>query len=391
MMEKIYILLVDDEKAIRETLKIILEDAGYIVKTAQNGFEAIDIIQESFIDILITDLRMLKMDGIELMERLLKISPSLETIFISAYADIKAAIKAIKLGAIDYLEKTFTNEELISTIKKAETRIKNKRERSNLKNKLLSEELKAMGIIGTGENMQRLFYLIDRIAPSKANILLTGESGVGKDEFAKLIHKKSLQKDNNFIAINCGAIPIKLIESELFGHERGAFTGAYHQKKGKFELAQDGTLFLDEIGDLPLDMQVKFLRVLQEKQFFRIGSEESIRVDVRIIAATNKNLMDEIYKGRFREDLYYRLNVVSIHIPPLRERREDIGLLAEKFILEFSKIYNKKVKHLDIETFEVLVNYEWKGNIRELKNTIERATLMCNDKEEVLLVSHLPI
>lgn len=390
-MGTINILLVDDEKAIRETLKIILEDAGYRIFTASDGFEALEIIGDNLIDILITDLKMPKMNGIELMERVLSIDPSIETIFISAYADIKSAIKAIKLGAIDYLEKSFTNEELISTIKKTVKRINIKRENSNLKNKLLSDEFETMGVIGTEENMQKLFYVVNRIAPSKANVLLTGESGVGKDEFAKLIHKKSLQKDHNFIALNCGAIPPNLIESELFGHEKGSFTGAYQQKKGKFELAHGGTLFLDEIGDLPLEMQVKFLRVLQERQFYRIGSENSINVDVRIIAATNKDLMDEIEKGNFREDLYYRLNVVNIHIPPLRERKEDIPLLAEKFLLEFSEIYNKKIKYLDFEAMEMLMNYFWRGNIRELRNVIERSVLVCNDKEEILLKTHLPI
>ena len=390
-MDSINILLVDDEKAIRETLKIILEDVGYKIFTASDGFEALKIIENNLIDILITDLKMPKMNGLELMERVLAIDPSIETIFISAYADIKSAIKAIKLGAIDYLEKSFTNEELISTIKKAVKRVNIKRENSNLKNKLLSDEFETMGVIGTGEKMQKLFYVVNRIAPSKANVLLTGESGVGKDEFAKLIHKKSLQKDNNLIALNCGAIPANLIESELFGHEKGSFTGAYQQKKGKFELAHGGTLFLDEIGDLPLEMQVKFLRVLQERQFYRIGSENSIDVDVRIIAATNKDLMDEIEKGNFREDLYYRLNVVNIHIPPLRERKEDIPLLAEKFLWEFGKIYNKKIKYLDFEAVEILMNYFWRGNIRELRNVIERSILVCNDKEETLLKSHLPI
>lgn len=390
-MDIINILLVDDEKTIRETLKIILEDVGYKVYTAYDGYHALEIMKNNIIDILITDLKMPKMDGIELMERAMTIEPSIETIFISAYADIKSAIKAVKLGAIDYLEKSFTNEELISTIEKAARRIEVKREKTNSKNKLLSDEFRSMGIIGTGKKMQRLFGIIDRIAPTKASVLLTGESGVGKDEFAKLIHKKSLQKDNNFVAINCGAIPANLIEAELFGYEKGAFTGAYQQKKGKFELANGGTLFLDEIGDLPLEMQVKFLRVLQEKQFYRIGSEESIKVDVRIISATNKNLLEEIEKGNFREDLYYRLNVVNIHIPPLRERKEDIPLLAEKFLLEFSKIYNKKLKYLDIETIDALVNYSWRGNIRELRNVIERSVLVCDDNEEVLRMVHLPL
>lgn len=389
-MDKIIILLVDDEKAIRETLKIILEDAGYKIYTASDGFEALEIIKYSIIDILITDLKMPKMNGIELMERAVAMDSSIETIFISAYADVKSAVKAVKLGAIDYLEKSFTNEELLSTIKKATKRVEIKKGDSNLNNRLLVDEFDNMGIIGTGEKMRNLFQVVNRIAPSKANVLITGESGVGKDEFAKLIHRKSLQNHNNFIALNCGAIPANLIESELFGHEKGAFTGAYKQKKGKFELANGGTIFLDEIGDLPLDMQVKFLKVLQEKHFYRVGSEESISVDVRIIAATNKDLMEEIEKGNFRQDLYYRLNVVNIHIPPLRDRKEDIPLLTEKFLVEFSDIYQKKLKILDIETIDILMNHTWKGNIRELRNVIERSVLVSSDNEEVLYKSHLP-
>lgn len=390
MTDNITILLADDEKSIRETLKIILEDAGYKVYTAKDGFEALNIIETTMVDILITDLRMPKMDGLELMKRALDIDPSIEIIFISAYADIKSAVKALKYGAIDYLEKSFTYEELIFSIEKAVDRIKLIRENNNLKNRL-SGEFGSEGIIGTGEKMQKLFYLVNRIAPSKANVLITGESGVGKDLFASLIHKKSLQKDGNFIAINCGAIPEHLIESELFGHEKGSFTGAYQQKKGKFELADKGTLFLDEIGELPLQMQVKFLRVLQEKQFYRVGSEKSIIVDVRIIAATNKDLMVEIEKGNFREDLYYRLNVVNIHISPLRERKEDIPLLAEKFLVEFSDAYNKNLKYINIESIGILMNYYWRGNIRELRNVIERSVLVAKDTEETLLKSHLPI
>lgn len=389
-MHKINILLVDDEKAIRETLKIILEEAGYKIHTAFNGFDALEIIKNNIVDILITDLRMPKMTGIELMERALEIDPHLETIFISAYADVKSAVKAVKLGAVDYMEKSFTNEELLATIEKTVKKVELKRGNSNLKSKLLADEFETMGIIGTGDKMADLFSIVNRIAPTKASVLLTGESGVGKDEFAKLIHRKSSQRDKEFIAINCGAIPDNLIESELFGHEKGSFTGAYQQKKGKFELANGGTIFLDEIGDLPLEMQVKFLRVLQEKQFFRIGSENSITVDVRIIAATNKNLMEEIDKGNFREDLYYRLNVVNINIPPLRDRKEDIPLLAGKFLLEFSDTYGKNLKYLDFETIDILMNYSWRGNIRELRNVLERSILVCNDKEEVLLKTHLP-
>ncbi len=384
------LMLVDDEKSIRETLKIILEKAGYRVMTAEDGFETLEYLNYNIVDLLITDLRMPGMNGIQLMERALSIDPFIETIFISAYADIKAAVKALKMGAFDYIEKSFSTDELLFTVEKAIERKRLIEENMDLRRRI-DGEYSYEGIIGKSKKMQRLFHLVDRIARSKANILLTGESGVGKDVFAKLIHKKSSQDLDKFIPINCGAIPENLIESELFGHEKGAFTGATHMKKGKFELANNGTLFLDEIGELPLQMQVKFLRVLQEKQFYRVGSEESIQVDVRIIAATNKDLRVEIEEGRFREDLFYRLNVVNMEIPPLRERREDIPLLAERFLEEFSKEYNKDLKYIDVEAIGYLVEYDWKGNVRELRNIIERSVLFADFKAESLRKEHLPL
>lgn len=384
------LMLVDDEKSIRETLKIILEKAGYRVMTAEDGFEALEYLNYNIVDLLITDLRMPGMNGIQLMEKALSIDPFIETIFISAYADIKAAVKALKMGAFDYIEKSFSTDELLFTVEKAIERKRLIEENMNLRRRI-DGEYSYEGIIGKSKKMQRLFHLVDRIARSKANILLTGESGVGKDVFAKLIHKKSSQDLDKFIPINCGAIPENLIESELFGHEKGAFTGATHMKKGKFELANNGTLFLDEIGELPLQMQVKFLRVLQEKQFYRVGSEESIQVDVRIIAATNKDLRVEIEEGRFREDLFYRLNVVNMEIPPLRERREDIPLLAERFLEEFSKEYNKNLKYIDVEAVGYLVEHDWKGNVRELRNIIERSVLFADFKAESLGKEHLPL
>lgn len=386
---KYTLLLVDDENSIRETLKIILVNEGYDVLTAKDGYEAIEYLNENIIDILITDLRMPKMSGIELMKKALEIDPYLETIFISAYADIKSAVKALKMGAFDYIEKSFSTDELIFAIEKAIERKKLIEENLKLKRRL-KEDYKCGDVVGKSEKMQKLFYLVNRISRSKANVLLTGESGVGKDVFARLIHKKSFQDLEKFVAINCGAIPENLIESELFGHEKGSFTGAIQSKKGKFELAHKGTLFLDEIGDLPLQMQVKFLRVLQEKEFTRIGSEQSIKVDVRIIAATNKDLIKEVEEGRFREDLFYRLNVVNIEIPPLRERKEDIPILADMFLDEYIKEYDKKLKYIDVEVINYLIDYEWKGNVRELKNVIERSVLFADSNEEILLKKHLP-
>ena len=383
------ILIVDDEKSIRETLKIILKDLNYNVLTAADGFEAIDFLKGNIVDILITDLRMPKMDGIELMKNALEIDHFIEIIFISAYADIKSAVKVVKMGAFDYIEKSFSTDELVFTIERAIERRLLKEENRNLRRRIEGNYY-FDGVVGKSEKMQKVFDMVNRISNSKASILLTGESGVGKDVIANLIHKKSNRCNNSLIIINCGAIPENLIESELFGYEKGSFTGADHMRKGKFELANGGTLFLDEIGELPLQAQVKFLRVLQEKQLYKIGSEKSIDIDVRIIAATNKNLSDEVKSGKFREDLFYRLNVVNIEIPPLRERREDIQTLAEVFLTEFAMEYNKKLKYFDVEALNYLTEYDWKGNVRELRNVIERSVLVAYEEEEFLVKEHLP-
>jgi len=383
------ILIVDDEKSIRGTLKIIFNNLNYNVFTAQDGFEAINIIKSNIIDIMVTDLRMPGMDGIELMKKVLEIDSSIETIFISAYADIKAAVKVVKMGAFDYIEKSFSTDELIFTIEKAIELRKLKEENRSLRRRI-EGKYNYDGLIAKSEAMQKIIDMVSRVANSKANILLTGESGVGKDVVADYIHKRSNRAENNFVVINCGAIPDNLIESELFGHEKGSYTGADRMSKGKFELADKGTIFLDEIGELPLHAQVKFLRVLQEKQIYRIGSEKSISVDVRIIAATNKNLSEEVEKGNFREDLYYRLNVVNLEIPPLRDRRDDILVLAEYFLIEFSKEYNKKIKYFEVEALNYLMDYEWRGNVRELKNVIERSVLVANDEDELLYKKYLP-
>lgn len=383
------ILLVDDEKSIRDTLKIVLEDNGYNVFTASDGYEALTYIRDYMIDVLITDLRMPKMDGIKLLEETFKIDSTIGVIFISAYSDIKSAVKAIKMGAFDYIQKSFSTEELLITVEKAIERKRLIEENLKLKNQL-KKNYELDGIIGKSDKMQVLFSMISRVANSKATVLLTGESGVGKEVFARLIHNRSPRNNKSFVVINCGAIPENLIESELFGHEKGSFTGATYQKTGKFEQADGGTIFLDEIGELPLSMQVKFLRVLQERKFERVGSLDSLDIDVRIIAATNKNLFEEVKKGNFREDLYYRLNVVHIQIPPLRERKEDIPLLAESFLDKFSKEYNKNLKFIDLDAMNLLVQYHWKGNVRELRNVIERAVVVAEEKEEVLFKKHLP-
>ncbi|NYB73990.1 sigma-54-dependent Fis family transcriptional regulator [Sedimentibacter hydroxybenzoicus DSM 7310] len=386
---EINLLIVDDEKSIRETLKVILSDLNYKVFTAKDGYEATEILNNNIVDILITDLRMPGMDGIELMKNALEIDPFIETIFISAYADIKSAVKAVKMGAVDYIEKSFSNDELIFAIERAiEHRIL-KEENRNLKRRVECK-YEYEGVVGKSEVMQKVFDIVNRVANSRASILLTGESGVGKEVIAKLIHNLSCRKNNSFVVINCGAIPENLIESELFGFEKGSFTGADHIQKGKFELANGGTLFLDEIGELPFQSQVKFLRALQEKQIYKIGSEKSINVDVRIIAATNKNLPEEVKNGNFREDLFYRLNVINIEIPPLRERKDDISSLAEFFMEQYSNEYNKKIKYYDPVAIKYLIEYEWKGNVRELSNVIERSVLIAHEEEEFLLPEYLP-
>lgn len=388
-MRQYSILIVDDERSIRDTLSIVLKSSGYKVYTAENAYKGLNIINECIIDILVTDLRMPGMDGLELMKKVSKIDQTIEVIFISAYADIKSAVEAMKMGAFDYVQKSFSTDELLIIVQKAIDRKKLIEENLLLKRNI-EEGYDVDGVIGKSEKMQKIFSMLDRVSRTKATVLLTGESGVGKEVFAKLIHNKSLRSNNDFVIVNCGAIPENLIESELFGHEKGSFTGAINTKIGKFEQAHNGTIFLDEIGELPYSMQVKLLRVLQERKIERVGSLDSIDIDIRVVAATNKLLKKEVEEGNFRDDLYYRLNVINLEIPPLRERKEDIPLLASKFLEEYSKEYNKKLKLIDMETLDILINYSWQGNVRELKNTIERSVVVANIHDEVLKKDYLP-
>ena len=312
-MKKTKILIVDDEKYIRETLKIILIDAGYDVITSNGGHEALKVICDDIIDIVLTDYRMPGMNGVALMEEIYKIDPTIVTVIMSAYADIKPAIEAVRHGAFDYVEKVFSNEELLFVISRA-----NEKRKLLEENSILSGSLRDIsyncGVIAQSVEMQHVLFMVKRIAQTNATTLITGESGVGKDVIAHLIHKLGERKAMPFIAVNCGAIPENLLEDELFGHEEGAFTGAIKRKKGKFILADGGTIFLDEIGELPLSLQVKLLRALQEKEIFPVGAEKGIKVDIRIIAATNKNMEMEVEEKRFRGDLFYRLNVVNVEI-----------------------------------------------------------------------------
>lgn len=382
------ILLVDDEKKIKETLKIVLENEGYEVQTANNGVEALNLLEKEYFDVTLTDNRMPGMNGLELMREINKNDIKTAVIFITAYADIKDAVEAIKLGAYNYLEKNFTTEELLSVIKEAIEKQKMIEKNDILKKKLKSHS-PFHGIVGESKKIKEIKNLIYKIADSKASVLLMGESGTGKELFARAIHQCSQRRNKPFVAINCAALPQTLLESELFGYEKGAFTGALKQKKGKFELANGGTLFLDEIGEMNLETQSKLLRVLQEKEYERVGGLKPIKVDIRIVAATNVDLEEAIKQGRFREDLYYRINVIPIEIPPLRERKEDIPMLAEYFLKVFNGEYGKNIELISMEVLDIFMEYEWPGNARELKNIIESAVAIAGPDDKILGPQHL--
>lgn len=381
------ILIIDNENYRKINLKASLQTIGYNIKIVQNISEAINYLKINAVHVIISDYDTERITCSQLIKDAMAIDPSIAIIFISGHIDIKDAVYLIKLGAADCFN-IFSIEELRSTIESAI----DKKEQYNFSNFSFNRNSEGYfdGIIYENEKMKSIVSMVDKIAKSNATVLLLGESGVGKEVIAKMIHNKSNRKDNRFVVINCAAIPETLIESELFGHEKGSFTGASYRKIGKFEQAEGGTIFLDELAELSLEMQVKFLRVLQERQLERLGSSNSINVDVRIIAATNKDLAKELEKGNFREDLYYRVNVVKINIPPLRERKEDINVLATFFLHEFSKEYEKKLRLIDIEAMQILMNYQWKGNVRELKNVIERSVVIANKDEKVLTINHLP-
>ena len=370
MTEKI--LVVDDELNMRLVLKALLNKEGYDVATASDGIEALKILKSGGVEVVVTDLKMPKLDGVGLLERVIRDYPSTPVIIITAHGTIATAVDALKKGAFDYITKPFERDELKNIIHKAiRTR------RLNEEELLVSpDDIDRQGIIGSSEPMLKIYDTIKRVAPTTTTVLISGETGTGKDLIAYAIHRNSPRRDNPFVKINCAAIAENLIESELFGYEKGAFTGAVSTKPGRFELADKGTLFLDEVGEIPRDMQVKLLRVIQDHEFERVGGLRTIKVDVRLIAATNRNLLQDVKDGRFREDLYYRLNVFPTHLPPLRERREDILPLTDYFIEKFNGKLDREVKHIDSRVQDVLVSYDWPGNIRELENFIERIVLM---------------
>ena len=374
-MLKEKILVVDDEKSMREFLEIMLRKEDYKVSLAPNGEEVLRLLERDIFDLVLLDIRMPKMDGIAVLKKIKALSPETVVIMITAYASADTAIKAMKEGAYDYITKPFKVEEIKLIIKNALEK-RNLQKENTLLKQVIRDRYHFDNIIGQSSKMLALYDLLDKVGPTKTNILITGESGTGKELVAKAVHYSSPRKDRPFVTLNCGAIPEPLIESELFGHMKGAFTDAIATKKGLFEVADEGTLFLDEISELPLLMQVKLLRVLQDREFKRVGGTEDIRVDVRIIAATNKDLEEAVREKRFREDLFYRLNVIQIKLPPLRERREDVPLLAMHFLKKFSQELNKNISNISSEALQLLLDYDYPGNVRELQNIIERAVAL---------------
>ena len=377
------ILIIDDEKNIRITLREILSHENYDVGLAENGKVALKLIQKETYDVILCDIKMPIMDGIEVLEKLNETTPETPVIMISGHGTIDTAVKAIKIGAFDYIEKPLDLNRVLITLRNA-------LDKSNLivKNKTLKQQIsKNYQMVGNSPAMQKINSMIDQVAKTNARILITGPNGSGKELVAHHIHKKSLRSQYPFIEVNCAAIPSELIESELFGHEKGSFTSAHKQRKGKFELANNGTLFLDEIGDMSHNAQAKVLRTLQENKITPVGGEKEISVDVRIIAATNKNLIEEIRKKIFREDLYHRLSVIIIDVPPLNDRLDDIPLLVDHFVKICSKEMNTQAKKIDDEAISELQNKTWKGNIRELKNIVERLLILVN--EPVIDKSHI--
>jgi DNA-binding NtrC family response regulator len=387
MKKKAKILIVDDEAIIRQSLHDWLSDAGYQVFTAENGPQALEIIQREGLRIVIADLVVPGIDGIELMKRAKMISPNIEVIIITAYGSIPTAITAIREGAYDYIEKPFCPERAELLIEKLVEHQGLIEENISLHQKL-EERYRFENIIAKSPKMQQVIEVIKVVAKSNATVLITGETGTGKELVAQAIHSQSHRRGKPFVAISCAALPESLLESELFGHEKGAFTGAYAQKKGKFEVANRGTLFLDEIGEMSANIQVHLLRVLEEKRFTRVGGNEPIKVDVRVISATNRDMKEAVASRQFREDLYYRLNVVNIELPPLRERKEDIPLLAQHFLKKFALDNHKEVTGFSPEATDFLLRYDWPGNIRELENAIERAVILA--KKPIIELADLP-
>lgn len=378
-MAHIRILVVDDELIVRESLIGWLKKGGYDVDSASSGTEALKRLQEKEYDLVFIDIKMPDMSGIDVLKNLKESSPNTLAVMITAYGSVETAVEAMKLGASDYLMKPFEPEHLVLLVEKLLHQKKLIDENLFLKEQV-SKRTRYQELIGSAPCMQKLFEIIEEVAAVDSPVLIQGETGTGKELIAKAIHAKSPRRFGPFVAINCGAFPEGLLETELFGHEAGAFTGAVKARKGRIEIAHGGTLFLDEIGEIPLKMQVDLLRVLEEKRFQRVGGREYIPVDFRFISATHKNLEEEIRQGRFRKDFYFRLNVIEIHVPPLRERKEDIPLLAQHFLQKFRRETNKLVTTISKDALNLLTSYDWPGNVRELENAIERAVVLAKSR-----------
>ena len=372
------ILVVDDESNYLTVMEALLGEAGYEVLTAHSGLEALKAAGASELDLLLTDMKMPKMNGIELLEELKRLYPDLPVMLMTAYGTVEKAVAAMKKGAFDYILKPFKNEEILVTIAKAL-----EHRRLILENRMLIQDLEKRygfpNIVGESRTMQEILSLVKRVGQSRATVLISGESGTGKELIARAIHQRSPRAAKTFISVNCAALTETLLESELFGHERGAFTHAVATRKGRFELADGGTLFLDEVAEMSPALQVKLLRVLQEMEFERVGGTRTIKVDVRVVAATNRELKEDVEVGRFREDLYYRLHVVHLHIPPLRERQEDIPLLATHFLHKYAQENVRGEVRIVPEALKLLTLYRWPGNVRELENVMERAVILCGN------------
>ena len=382
------LLIVDDEKAQRQVLSGDLKSRGYKVLEADSAETALDIVRKNLIDVILTDLKMPGASGIDLLTNLKEINPEISVVIMTAYASVETAVQALKNGAYDFITKPYNLDEIELVIKRII-------EKNNLKSELkfLKEQLessnKLEGVITNSFKMKRIIDVAARVAASKASVLILGESGTGKEVLARAIHYASKRKDKLFVPVNCAALNENLLESELFGHEKGAFTGAEKMHKGRFEIADEGTIFLDEIGDLPMHLQVKLLRVLQEGQFERVGGANTIKVDVRVISATNKNIEDLIKEGKFREDLFYRLNVVNIQLPPLRERKEDISILISEFLKKYLKETDKTNLEFSKEALDLLMKYNYPGNIRELENIVHHSIVL--SRNEIISTEDLPI
>ncbi len=382
------LLVVDDELDFVQTVQGILEKFGYQVCTSRSGFEALQMLSLQTFDLVLLDLNMPLINGIDTLKRMRKIDPGLPAIILTADSRVSTVVEAIKLGAYDYFAKPLEWEKLEIAIKNALVTKELRNEVSRLKGQLKSK-FGLEQIVGKGKKMQEIFKCVERVVDTDITVAIQGESGTGKELLARAIHFNGNRRNRPFVAVNCAAIPESLLESELFGHEKGSFTGAFSRRIGKFEQANEGSLFLDEIGDMPLSTQVKILRVLQARKFQRVGGSELVDVDVRLISSTNKNLEDEMKKGNFREDLYYRISVYPITMPPLRHRKEDIPLLTAVFQEKFNSDYHRKVKGVSPQTMDYLVNYDWPGNVRELENVLERSFLNAGDS--LLSPEHLPI